>query len=483
MYARAVTLHHNGDANGTIVATFETYSNSTPHFPVLESTDGGASWTRISTVVDTVHGYGMRWNPQIYELPERLGSHPAGTLLVAGLSVPRDMSSTHILMYASTDQGRTWRFASSIATGGAAYPLDPFTPVWEPFLLMHDGKLIVFYSDQRENPRYSQKLVHQVSTDGIGWGPIVDDVTFDYQEARPGMPTVAHIGGGRWMLTYEICDTRGGACPVAYRIAGDPETFAAAPGRPLVLDDGREPAGHPYVTWTASGGPNGTIVVSNGAMTPLALNRAGGDPGAWTTDMTEAPSGYSRSLMVMPDGNTVMTLTGGDHESASLNDVEFALDDLARGVASGATYTLTNRHSGLNAGVPSTARGAAVVQLAPAGTPAAQQWVLHRRANGHVTLRNVASGLVLAVRGASTQDGAVVEQAPAVAGASSQEWAVLRQTDGSLLDRQPQERQGPRGAAVGDDAGLGGRPVGVRGRRRSAGPCLSSRSWGRRSTR
>jgi hypothetical protein len=229
MYARAVTLHHNGDANGTIVATFETYSNKTPHFPVLESTDGGASWTRISTVVDTVHGYGMRWNPQIYELPERLGSLPAGTLLVAGLSVPRDMSSTHILMYASTDKGRTWRFASSIATGGAAYALDPFTPVWEPFLLMHDGKLIVLYSDQRENPRYSQKLVHQVSSDGIEWGPLVDDVTYAYQEARPGMPTVAPIGRGRWILTYEVCDTRGGECPVAYR---SPATRRRSPRHP-----------------------------------------------------------------------------------------------------------------------------------------------------------------------------------------------------------------------------------------------------------
>jgi hypothetical protein len=73
------------------------------------------------------------------------------------------------------------------------------------------------------------------------------------------------------------------------------------------------------------------------------------------------------------------------------------------------------------------------VQLPPGADPAAQQWVLQRRANGYFTLRNGASGLVLAVRGASTQDGAVIEQAPAVAGSSSQEWAVVRQTDGTVL--------------------------------------------------
>jgi hypothetical protein len=40
-----------------------------PYFPVYQSTDGGRSWAYPSRVTDTVNGYGMRWNPQIYELP------------------------------------------------------------------------------------------------------------------------------------------------------------------------------------------------------------------------------------------------------------------------------------------------------------------------------------------------------------------------------------------------------------------------------
>src|SRR3954447_19990541 len=181
MYARAVTLHHNGDANGTIVSTFEVYTNTTPVFPVYRSTDGGGTWAKVSEVTDTVNGYGMRWNPQIYELPAALGNLPAGTLLVSGLSVPGERTSTEILMYASTDRGASWQFLSSVAKGGAAYVQDPNTPVWEPFLLMNAGKLIVYYSDQRQTAVNSQKLVHQVTTNGLTWGPVVDDVVYPAQ--------------------------------------------------------------------------------------------------------------------------------------------------------------------------------------------------------------------------------------------------------------------------------------------------------------
>ena len=53
------------------------------------------------------------------------------------------------------------------------------TPVWEPFLLLHENKLICYYSDQRD-PDFGQKLAHQASTDLRTWGPVVNDAT-----ARP----------------------------------------------------------------------------------------------------------------------------------------------------------------------------------------------------------------------------------------------------------------------------------------------------------
>ncbi len=372
MYARAVTLHHNGDANGTILTTFEIYATGAPYFPVYQSTNGGGSWTYLSQVTDTVNGYGMRWNPQIYELPAALGSLPAGTLLVSGLSVPSNLTSTEILMYDSTDQGHTWHFLSSVAKGGAAYTADPNTPVWEPFLLMDDGKLIVYYSDQRDNAVHSQMLVHQTTTDGVTWGSVVDDVTYPAQNARPGMATVAAINGGQRIMTYEYCNAPGGSCPVYYKIASDPENFGAATGQQIVLNDGSKPCCQPYVVWTPSGGADGTIVVTDGGQTALAVNTAGGAAGSWKSEGSNAPGGYSRSLM-MPDGNTVMTLTGGYHDSTYLNQVQFAFDNIAPGVSTGATYTLTNAYSAFNLGATATANGTPVVQLTAAPTAPAPQ--------------------------------------------------------------------------------------------------------------
>ncbi|MFC1404627.1 MULTISPECIES: RICIN domain-containing protein [Streptacidiphilus] len=432
MYARSITLHHAGDANGTILTTFEVYTNGTPYFPVYRSTDGGTSWSYLSQVTDTVNGYGMRWNPQIYELPAALGSLPAGTLLEAGLSVPADRSSTEILLYDSTDQGASWHFLSSVAKGGAAWTADPNTPVWEPFLLMNNGRLDVYYSDQRENSVNSQKLVHQTSTDGTSWGSVVDDVVYSAQSARPGMATVAAIGGGKWIMTYEYCNAPSGGCPVYYKIASDPESFGSATGQQIVLNDGSKPCCQPYVVWTPSGGANGTIVVSDGGQTALAVNTAGGATGSWKSEGSNAPGGYSRSLMLMPDGNTVMTLTGGYHDSTYLNQVQFALDNIAPGISAGATYTLTNSYSGLNLGATATADGSPAVQLTAASTSTQQQWVLTRQADGYFTLTDVAAGKLLAVTGGSTADGATTELRTASSGSAAQEWSVVQQPDGSF---------------------------------------------------
>ena len=432
MYARPVTLQHNGNANGTILTTFETYTNSTPYFPVYQSTNGGSSWSYLSQVDDTVNGYGMRWNPDIYELPAALGSVPAGTLLVSGLSVPSDLDSTSILMFDSTNQGKSWSYLSTVAVGGAAYTADPNTPVWEPFLLMYDGQLIVYYSDQRDNSVHSQMLVHQASTDGVNWGSVVDDVAYSAQSARPGMATVAEIDGGQWIMTYELCSTAGGSCPVNYKIASSPLDFASATGTQIVLNDGSDPCCQPYVVWTPSGGADGTIVVSDGGQTALAVNTEGGNSADWKSEGSNAPGGYSRALMIMPDGNTVMTLTGGYHNSDYLNQVQFAFDNIAPGISDGATYTLTNSYSGLGLGAASTSAGSLVTQQTASSTSNSQQWVLTRQTNGFFTLTNVASGLLLTVTGGSGSNGATVEQDAASTGSATQDWAVVQQSNGTF---------------------------------------------------
>lgn len=55
------------------------------------------------------------------------------------------------------------------------------------------GKLICYYSDQRDNATYGQTMVHQVSTDLKNWGPVVEDVTYPTYTDRPGMPVVTKV--------------------------------------------------------------------------------------------------------------------------------------------------------------------------------------------------------------------------------------------------------------------------------------------------
>ncbi len=132
LYARAVQLK-----SGTLIATWENYSPEPPkvYFPIYKSTDGGVSWTQISKVQDTVNGWGLRYQPFLYQLPIAIGIYPAGTLLVAGNSIPTDLSKTKIDIYASKDDGVTWSFVSSVASGGVAQPVNGETPVWEPLLM------------------------------------------------------------------------------------------------------------------------------------------------------------------------------------------------------------------------------------------------------------------------------------------------------------------------------------------------------------
>lgn len=423
LYPRAVRMQHNGSANGTILATFEQYTTGTPVLPIYRSTDNGNSWSKISEVADTQNGWGMRWEPELFELPAAVGDFPAGTILAAGASVPSDRSAIKIDVYASTDRGQTWTFAGNIATGGQAYDTNGNTPVWEPFFLYANGKLIVYYSDQRD-PAHGQKVVHQVTTDLHTWGPVVDDVAMPTYSQRPGMPTVAKLPNGNYVMTYEYGGSPSGNFAVYYKISADPEAFNSVTGIPLQATDGTIPTSTPYITWLPTGGPNGTLVVSAYSTSDLFLNTQNGAANTWTRISSNVAGGYSRGMVPLPDGHSLLVLSGGSGGPNLSNPVTYSTIDLGGGISDGATYTVSNAGSNLQlsiAGGSATNGTNATQQNADNATD--QQWRFVQQSSGYFKILNVASGKVLGVENQSTADGAKILQWDDN-GTLDHEWAV-----------------------------------------------------------
>ncbi|KAI1128215.1 glycoside hydrolase family 93 protein [Nemania abortiva] len=314
LYARTAQLPNND-----LLLTWENYSPEPPpvYFPIYKSTDSGATWAEISRVQDQGYGYGLRYQPFLYVLPKPFAGFKAGTVLLAGSSIPTDLSSTQLDIYASTDSGVTWEFLSHVAAGGVAIPDNGLTPVWEPFLLLHKGKLIFYYSDQRD-PAHGQKLVHQTSTDLRTWSAVVDDVSYPTYTDRPGLASVAALPHGKWIYMYEY----GGGYnptatsytfPVYYRISSDPEAFGSAEHHLLQSSDGTVPNGSPYVVWTPAGGVNGTIVVSSGCCSQVFINKALGAEDAWETVATPEGVSYTRSLRIFQQDPSYLLISGGGH--------------------------------------------------------------------------------------------------------------------------------------------------------------------------
>ncbi|WP_042394348.1 RICIN domain-containing protein [Streptacidiphilus carbonis] len=418
LYAHAIRLQHSTDANGTLLASFEQYSGD--DMPVYRSTDSGGTWTQISTIHDQVNSWNnIQLEPVLYELPQAIGSYPAGTIIAAGDSIPSDNSKTKIDMYASTDGGVTWSFASSIATGGSAVDVNGQTPVWEPYFLVADNKLIAWISDQRD-PAHGQKLSHFTTTDGVNWSTEVDDVAYPAYSARPGMAIVARLGNGQYILTYEYCNAPTGGCPVYYKIAASPEAFGSATGVQLVTTDNHKPDGDPYVTWLPTGGPDGTIVVQ--AYSDQQLYESTDYGTTWVRMFSNTVAGYSRGLLPLADGKSLLVTRGGTLTTNGTNQVTYGIDDYGGGISTGAGYKIQNVLSSQVLGIPTSSSGAPVVQAADNGTPD-HNWQFLLQSNGYYRILNTFSGKYLAVPGGSLNPGTGAIQWTTTGGAE-QDWSV-----------------------------------------------------------
>ena len=342
MYPRAILLEHNGAENGTILCTFEQYTYDTPVFSIYASEDNGLTWQLRSKVEDTQKGWGCRYQPQLFELPCKCGELEAGTILCAGNIIPDDFSKTLLHIYKSTDGGRSWEFMSEIAAGGPARTdapdlADEDRPVWEPFLAVNKkNELICYYSDEGyfHSQNCNQLLLHKVSKDGgYTWGPAVIDVAMPDGQKRPGMPIIAEMPNGQYIMVYEVVNLD--SIPVFFRLSddlenwGDPEFL----GNPVRCADGSYITGTPYVIWLNKGGENGTLLVSGRGYGGILANSNLGK-GNWEkldgmidVDFNCGFTSYSRCMLPINGGKQLLALSPRQI-NPKLAQIEYAIADV-----------------------------------------------------------------------------------------------------------------------------------------------------------
>ncbi|KAJ3048468.1 hypothetical protein HK097_010504, partial [Rhizophlyctis rosea] len=312
MYPRQVEL-----SDGTLlVAVSPRYGGAwvgKPVFPVFQSKDHGVTWKWISNITDTVNGNGMSAQPALLQLSKKFGKYPKGTILASGNSW--NSTSTNIDVYASRDGGFHWEFVSNVARGTQPDTSDTGNPIWEPYLLELEDKIVCYYSDQRD-PLQSQKLAHQVSKDLLTWGSVVNDVAYGNFSYRPGMTVIAHLPNKKWILVYEcpFCfDALPDTYPVYYRIASSPLEFQKAVGHKIVIQNNptTKPNASPYVVWTPAGGKDGTIIVSDADHSSVFTNRHLGAVDKWEEHSTPQTDAYSRALHILKDYPDHLLIIGG----------------------------------------------------------------------------------------------------------------------------------------------------------------------------
>ncbi|MGN9907482.1 sialidase family protein [Phytohabitans sp. LJ34] len=346
-YPRLLHTDPDGPHAGALLLIFD-YGLPDPAgllaFPVYRSDDGGVTWAQISQIRDTALGVGHRFQPTLYELPAAVGGFAAGTILAAGNAIPDDMSRTHLVLYASTDGARTWQFLSVIDSGGPAVydpgPESTTSAVWEPELELIGGQLVCLYSDERYKDRgMLQVLVHRTSTDLRTWSEPVLDFGVPDRLTRPGMlVTTPALPDGRVLGVLELVGPPG----VPVHLVSSPDGLRWTPadnlGTLLESVEGTRLSGTPNISWTRPpGADHATVLVTgriavaaDGAIRNVALvNRASGHgdwhevplPVAATVAPDDPNAGYSQTLLLSPDGRTLVQSTSRRNAAGNLDIV------------------------------------------------------------------------------------------------------------------------------------------------------------------
>ena len=472
IYPKAAQL-----TSGRLVASFE--QSTVPAsgsavgqtLPVYKSDDDGTTWQLLSQVQapaylssdPSVAKYTSAWtNPYLYVLPQQVGALAAGTLVLAAVvsgddeyyleqkaanpnwtpTNDGDRKDMAIALYTSTDSGASWTFRN-IVTGGswqggsagaigvtvsAANTYKQVDPVWEPYLMVYNGQLVAYYSDENDFTGYNtttgvptvdpnnatatdsdgQILAHRTwdGTSASWSGPVVDvsgtTVTLaggktEIGGGRPGMANVVQTSDGKWMLTYEYW---GGGDNVRYKVASDPLHFFSVGGAA-----GTGITTLPVTTGTgalATGGspvlvrlPDGRILFNAAGSGNVWMNASGSSTASWTAYQTTMPGAYSRNLTYDATTGRVVILANQGTSTIINADIDF-------GHSTGTYYQIVNKLTGQVIGTTNNTTDANIgnadspdVRLEAAGSaanPDTQLWHITTKSDGNVTLLNKSGG-------------------------------------------------------------------------------------------
>ncbi|GAA4250510.1 RICIN domain-containing protein [Dactylosporangium darangshiense] len=496
---------------GRLVASFEkatvvaaTGGATGETLPVYKSDDNGATWQALSEVKapaylasdPQVAKYTSNWtNPYLYVLPQAVGNLAAGTLLLASIVSGEDAYYTEhkaadpnwtpsndgdrrdlaLALYSSTDQGATWAFRNIIATGGwqggsagapganvaAANTYRQVDPVWEPYLMVYNGQLVAYYSDENEYTGYnaqtgipaldpanttaadpiSQVLVHRTwnGTSAAWSAPVIDVSGLTGQTlggGRPGMANVVPTADGKWMLTYE--NWGGGGDNVRYKISTSPLNFWSVGGNtgtgvtslPVAAGShGLATGGSPVLVRLT----DGRLVYNAAGSGNVWVNASGRSDGVWTEFQTTAPGAYSRNLTYVQGTGRIAVLA-----NRGVSTIVYAEVDL--GNSAGPYHRIVNRKTGQvigtgghvndanlgNADVPDVA-----LEAAGAATNAdTQYWRVIGKPDGGVTLLNKSGGRAAAIWGGNATAGQRIGQW--VDNTAAGLWRLVTTADGYL---------------------------------------------------
>lgn len=272
-YPRAIRLDFDGSTADTMLATFAKGGHNAPgNLPIYRSTNGGSSWTQISTITSNTPGWSIE-APTLFEVPRNIPGLNQGDILAAGTAWQLGNYTTQkVEVFRSTDDGATWQFLSN-CTQTSGLPNSIGHGIWEPaFLVADNDTLACFISDERPagSPTNNQIIGHYTSTNGgVTWSStITPDVSFPSDNlARPGMQTFAELPNGTFIMSYEMCrdaTNADHACETYVKFSNDGLSWGAAgtAGTKVRTSDDRELLHTPYVSWVPGGGPNGTVLIS-----------------------------------------------------------------------------------------------------------------------------------------------------------------------------------------------------------------------------